>query len=171
MKKLWNHELINLRKFQLMERRYPKEAQYLYEKMRWFARIVRLVEPDKFTGKPSIGIGTQGKSKGSRNTGQQALPIFVAPEPTITRRLKKRNPSNAEWAPRSSSASRTAVPASSVSASRLTLILAWVLLFEFRDSDRRSASPLKLSGLLAQRSWRRKKRSSIRWWGWSQEPI
>uniref|UniRef100_A0A8C6DPH0 Transcriptional adaptor 2A n=1 Tax=Moschus moschiferus TaxID=68415 RepID=A0A8C6DPH0_MOSMO len=35
-------------KFQLMERRYPKEVQDLYETMRRFARIVGLVEHDKF---------------------------------------------------------------------------------------------------------------------------
>ncbi|ELR55478.1 hypothetical protein M91_15702 [Bos mutus] len=43
-----DHGLINLRKFQLMERRYPKEVQDLYETMRRFARIVGLVEHDKF---------------------------------------------------------------------------------------------------------------------------
>ncbi|XP_008065144.1 transcriptional adapter 2-alpha isoform X2 [Carlito syrichta] len=43
-----NHGLINLRKFQLMERRYPKEVQDLYETMRRFARIVGPVEHDKF---------------------------------------------------------------------------------------------------------------------------
>ncbi|KAM9209651.1 transcriptional adapter 2-alpha isoform 3-T3 [Dugong dugon] len=43
-----DHGLINLRKFQLMERRYPKEVQDLYEAMRRFARIVGPVEHDKF---------------------------------------------------------------------------------------------------------------------------
>ncbi|XP_023099317.1 transcriptional adapter 2-alpha isoform X4 [Panthera pardus] len=43
-----DHGLINLRKFQLMERRYPKEVQDLYETMRRFARIVGPVEHDKF---------------------------------------------------------------------------------------------------------------------------
>ena len=155
-----------------MERRYPKEVQDLYEKMRWFARIVRPVEPDKFIESQALEFELRREIKGSRNTGQQALPIFVAPEPTITRRLKKRNPSNAEWAPRSSSASRTAVPASSVSASRLTLILAWVLLFEWLQILTDEVyCPWNSVASLAQRSWVRKKRSSVRWWGWSQEPI
>ncbi|XP_043818648.1 transcriptional adapter 2-alpha isoform X1 [Dromiciops gliroides] len=43
-----DHGLINLKKFQLMERRYPKEVQDLYETMRRFARIVGPVEHDKF---------------------------------------------------------------------------------------------------------------------------
>nr|XP_054392751.1 transcriptional adapter 2-alpha isoform X4 [Pongo abelii] len=43
-----DHGLINLRKFQLMERRYPKEVQDLYETMRRFARIVGPMEHDKF---------------------------------------------------------------------------------------------------------------------------
>ncbi|XP_056672414.1 transcriptional adapter 2-alpha isoform X4 [Monodelphis domestica] len=43
-----DHGLINLKKFQLMERHYPKEVQDLYETMRRFARIVGPVEHDKF---------------------------------------------------------------------------------------------------------------------------
>lgn len=43
-----DHGLVNLRKFRLMERRYPKEVQDLYETMRRFARIVGPVEHDKF---------------------------------------------------------------------------------------------------------------------------
>uniref|UniRef100_A0A8C3Y3C5 Transcriptional adapter n=1 Tax=Catharus ustulatus TaxID=91951 RepID=A0A8C3Y3C5_CATUS len=43
-----DHGLINLRKFQILERRYPKEVQELYETMRRFARILGPVEHDKF---------------------------------------------------------------------------------------------------------------------------
>uniref|UniRef100_A0A8C0HBQ7 Transcriptional adapter n=1 Tax=Chelonoidis abingdonii TaxID=106734 RepID=A0A8C0HBQ7_CHEAB len=43
-----DHGLINLRKFQILERRYPKEVQDLYETMRRFARILGPVEHDKF---------------------------------------------------------------------------------------------------------------------------
>ncbi|XP_029467604.1 transcriptional adapter 2-alpha isoform X8 [Rhinatrema bivittatum] len=43
-----DHGLINLRKFQILERRYPKEVQDLYEVMRHFARIVGPVQHDKF---------------------------------------------------------------------------------------------------------------------------
>ncbi|TKC46077.1 hypothetical protein EI555_014016 [Monodon monoceros] len=43
-----DHGSINLRKFQLMERRYPKLVQDLSETMRRFARIVAPVEHDKF---------------------------------------------------------------------------------------------------------------------------
>uniref|UniRef100_A0AAY4B4E8 Transcriptional adapter n=1 Tax=Denticeps clupeoides TaxID=299321 RepID=A0AAY4B4E8_9TELE len=43
-----DHGLINLRKFQMLERRYPKEVQDLYEAMRRFARVVGPMEHDKF---------------------------------------------------------------------------------------------------------------------------
>uniref|UniRef100_A0A8C7EEK0 Transcriptional adapter n=1 Tax=Nothoprocta perdicaria TaxID=30464 RepID=A0A8C7EEK0_NOTPE len=43
-----DHGLINLRKFQILERRYPKEVQDLYETMRRFARILGPLEHDKF---------------------------------------------------------------------------------------------------------------------------
>uniref|UniRef100_A0A803VJL8 Transcriptional adapter n=1 Tax=Ficedula albicollis TaxID=59894 RepID=A0A803VJL8_FICAL len=43
-----DHGLINLRKFQILERRYPKEVQELYEGMRRFARILGPLEHDKF---------------------------------------------------------------------------------------------------------------------------
>ncbi|XP_015282250.1 PREDICTED: transcriptional adapter 2-alpha isoform X2 [Gekko japonicus] len=43
-----DHGLINLRKFQILERRYPKEVQDLYETMRRFARILGPMEHDKF---------------------------------------------------------------------------------------------------------------------------
>ncbi|XP_044285825.1 transcriptional adapter 2-alpha isoform X2 [Varanus komodoensis] len=43
-----DHGLINLRKFQILERRYPKEVQDLYEMMRRFARILGPTEHDKF---------------------------------------------------------------------------------------------------------------------------
>ncbi|XP_054064958.1 transcriptional adapter 2-alpha isoform X2 [Rissa tridactyla] len=43
-----DHGLINLRKFQILERRYPKEVQDLYDTMRRFARILGPVEHDKF---------------------------------------------------------------------------------------------------------------------------
>ncbi|XP_053313665.1 transcriptional adapter 2-alpha isoform X3 [Spea bombifrons] len=42
------HGLINLRKFQILERRYPREVQELYETMRRFARVVGPLEHDKF---------------------------------------------------------------------------------------------------------------------------
>ncbi|XP_078278442.1 transcriptional adapter 2-alpha isoform X12 [Rhinoraja longicauda] len=45
---LRDHGLINLRKFQIVERRYPKEVQDLYEAMRHFARLVGPTEHDKF---------------------------------------------------------------------------------------------------------------------------
>uniref|UniRef100_A0A1A7YGC4 Transcriptional adapter n=1 Tax=Iconisemion striatum TaxID=60296 RepID=A0A1A7YGC4_9TELE len=43
-----DHGLINLRKFQMLERCYPKEVQELYDIMRRFARVVGPVEHDKF---------------------------------------------------------------------------------------------------------------------------
>ncbi|KAI7800634.1 putative transcriptional adapter 2-alpha [Triplophysa rosa] len=43
-----DHGLINLRKFQMLERRYPKEVQDLYDVMRRFARVVGPIEHDKF---------------------------------------------------------------------------------------------------------------------------
>uniref|UniRef100_A0A672M0J1 Transcriptional adapter n=1 Tax=Sinocyclocheilus grahami TaxID=75366 RepID=A0A672M0J1_SINGR len=43
-----DHGLINLRKFQILERRYPKEVQDLYDVMRHFARVVGPIEHDKF---------------------------------------------------------------------------------------------------------------------------
>uniref|UniRef100_A0A8C1PIZ6 Transcriptional adapter n=1 Tax=Cyprinus carpio TaxID=7962 RepID=A0A8C1PIZ6_CYPCA len=43
-----DHGLINLRKFQILERRYPKEVQDLYDVMRRFARVVGPIEHDKF---------------------------------------------------------------------------------------------------------------------------
>ncbi|KPP68705.1 transcriptional adapter 2-alpha-like [Scleropages formosus] len=43
-----DHGLINLRKFQMLERRYPKEVQDLYDVMRRFARVVGPLEHDKF---------------------------------------------------------------------------------------------------------------------------
>ncbi|XP_029628998.1 transcriptional adapter 2-alpha isoform X2 [Salmo trutta] len=43
-----DHGLINLRKFQILERRYPKEVQDLYDAMRRFARVVGPIEHDKF---------------------------------------------------------------------------------------------------------------------------
>ncbi|XP_055514174.1 transcriptional adapter 2-alpha isoform X4 [Leucoraja erinacea] len=45
---LRDHGLINLRKFQILERRYPKEVQDLCEAMRHFARLVGPTEHDKF---------------------------------------------------------------------------------------------------------------------------
>ncbi|KAL7986959.1 hypothetical protein Chor_005878, partial [Crotalus horridus] len=42
-----DHGLINLRKFQILERRYPKKVQDLYETMRRFARILGPTEHDK----------------------------------------------------------------------------------------------------------------------------
>ncbi|XP_078404158.1 transcriptional adapter 2-alpha isoform X3 [Cetorhinus maximus] len=45
---LRDHGLINLRKFQILERRYPKEVQDLYEAMRHFARLLGPTEHDKF---------------------------------------------------------------------------------------------------------------------------
>ncbi|XP_063152828.1 transcriptional adapter 2-alpha isoform X4 [Candoia aspera] len=42
------HGLINLRKFQVLERRYPQKVQDLYETMRHFARILGPMEHDKF---------------------------------------------------------------------------------------------------------------------------
>ncbi|XP_064158157.1 transcriptional adapter 2-alpha isoform X3 [Anguilla rostrata] len=43
-----DHGLIHLRKFQMLERRYPKQVQDLYEAMRRFARVVGPIEHDKF---------------------------------------------------------------------------------------------------------------------------
>uniref|UniRef100_A0A3B1KBW9 Transcriptional adapter n=1 Tax=Astyanax mexicanus TaxID=7994 RepID=A0A3B1KBW9_ASTMX len=43
-----DHGLINLRKFQILERRYPKEVQDLYDAMRRFARVLGPIEHDKF---------------------------------------------------------------------------------------------------------------------------
>ncbi|XP_005157493.1 transcriptional adapter 2-alpha isoform X1 [Danio rerio] len=43
-----DHGLINLRKFLILERRYPKEVQDLYDVMRRFARVVGPIEHDKF---------------------------------------------------------------------------------------------------------------------------
>uniref|UniRef100_A0A8C7Z9S8 Transcriptional adapter n=1 Tax=Oryzias sinensis TaxID=183150 RepID=A0A8C7Z9S8_9TELE len=43
-----DHGLINLRKFQMLERCYPKEVQELYDAMRRFARVVGPTEHDKF---------------------------------------------------------------------------------------------------------------------------
>ncbi|XP_058020171.1 transcriptional adapter 2-alpha isoform X2 [Ahaetulla prasina] len=43
-----DHGLINLRKFQILERKYPKKVQDLYEAMRRFARILGPTEHDKF---------------------------------------------------------------------------------------------------------------------------
>ncbi|XP_043910836.1 transcriptional adapter 2-alpha [Protopterus annectens] len=43
-----DHGLISLRKFQILERRYPKEIQDLYEILRRFARILGSTEHDKF---------------------------------------------------------------------------------------------------------------------------
>ncbi|XP_030078182.1 transcriptional adapter 2-alpha isoform X4 [Microcaecilia unicolor] len=43
-----DHGLINLRKFQILERRYPREVQDLYEAMRRFARILGPVQHDRF---------------------------------------------------------------------------------------------------------------------------
>ncbi|XP_066551702.1 transcriptional adapter 2-alpha isoform X1 [Amia ocellicauda] len=43
-----DHGLINLRKFQILERRYPKEVQDLYDAMRRFARVSGPIEHDKF---------------------------------------------------------------------------------------------------------------------------
>uniref|UniRef100_A0A4W4DTU9 Transcriptional adapter n=1 Tax=Electrophorus electricus TaxID=8005 RepID=A0A4W4DTU9_ELEEL len=43
-----DHGLINLRKFQMLERRYPKEVQDLYDIMRRFARVAGPMEHDKF---------------------------------------------------------------------------------------------------------------------------
>ncbi|XP_058488946.1 transcriptional adapter 2-alpha [Solea solea] len=43
-----DHGLINLRKFQMLERCYPKEVQELYDVMRRFARVVGPIEHDKF---------------------------------------------------------------------------------------------------------------------------
>ncbi|KAM4701741.1 transcriptional adapter 2-alpha isoform 3-T3 [Discoglossus pictus] len=42
------HGLINLRKFQILERRYPKDLQALYDTMRRFARILGPLEHDRF---------------------------------------------------------------------------------------------------------------------------
>uniref|UniRef100_UPI003AAF47B6 transcriptional adapter 2-alpha isoform X3 n=1 Tax=Centroberyx gerrardi TaxID=166262 RepID=UPI003AAF47B6 len=43
-----DHGLINLRKFQILERCYPKEVQELYDVMRRFARVAGPIEHDKF---------------------------------------------------------------------------------------------------------------------------
>ncbi|KAG8451330.1 hypothetical protein GDO86_003515 [Hymenochirus boettgeri] len=43
-----DHGLVNLRKFQILERRYPKHIQELYDTMRRFARILGPYEHDKF---------------------------------------------------------------------------------------------------------------------------
>uniref|UniRef100_A0A8D2ZSH0 Transcriptional adapter n=1 Tax=Scophthalmus maximus TaxID=52904 RepID=A0A8D2ZSH0_SCOMX len=43
-----DHGLINLRKFQMLERCYPKELQELYDVMRRFARVAGPIEHDKF---------------------------------------------------------------------------------------------------------------------------
>ncbi|KAJ8369265.1 hypothetical protein SKAU_G00092930 [Synaphobranchus kaupii] len=43
-----DHGLIHLRKFQMLERRYPKQVQDLHEAMRRFARVVGPIEHDKF---------------------------------------------------------------------------------------------------------------------------
>uniref|UniRef100_A0A667YB46 Transcriptional adapter n=1 Tax=Myripristis murdjan TaxID=586833 RepID=A0A667YB46_9TELE len=43
-----DHGLINLRKFQMLERCYPKEVQDLHDVMRRFARVVGPIEHDKF---------------------------------------------------------------------------------------------------------------------------
>ncbi|XP_042194787.1 transcriptional adapter 2-alpha isoform X1 [Callorhinchus milii] len=45
---LRDHGLINLRKFQILERRYPKEMQNLYNGMKYFARLLGPIEHDKF---------------------------------------------------------------------------------------------------------------------------
>ncbi|XP_069827571.1 transcriptional adapter 2-alpha isoform X2 [Dendropsophus ebraccatus] len=42
------HGLINLRKFQILERRYSKDIQELYETMRRFARILGATKHDRF---------------------------------------------------------------------------------------------------------------------------
>ncbi|KAK1157551.1 transcriptional adapter 2-alpha isoform X2 [Acipenser oxyrinchus oxyrinchus] len=43
-----DHGLISLRKFQMLERRYPKEVQDMYDAMRRFARVLGPTEHDKF---------------------------------------------------------------------------------------------------------------------------
>lgn len=48
-----------------------------------------------FWGDKQWNLNSEGKSKGSRNTGQQALPIFVAPESTITSRRGTHQTQNA----------------------------------------------------------------------------
>uniref|UniRef100_A0A8C5M5L4 Transcriptional adapter n=1 Tax=Leptobrachium leishanense TaxID=445787 RepID=A0A8C5M5L4_9ANUR len=42
------HGLINFRKFQILEKRYPKDVQELYDTMRRFARVSGPLEHDKF---------------------------------------------------------------------------------------------------------------------------
>ena len=156
-KKLWDHGLINLGKFQLMEQWYPKEIQDLYEKMRQFARIVGPVEHDKFIESQALEFELRREIKRLQEYRTAGTTNFCSPR--IYNHLKKRNPSNAECTRRSSSTSRTAAPACSGSAGRLTLILAWVLLPEWlRIQVDEVYCPWNSVASLAQRSGVKKKK-------------
>ncbi|MBW04650.1 Transcriptional adapter 2-alpha, partial [Eschrichtius robustus] len=120
-----DHGLINLGKFQLMERLYPKEVQDLYETMRRFARIMAPVEHDKFIESHALEFELRREIKRLQEYRTAGITNFCSAKPRITsKRLQKRNASNALCSQRFSSTSRTVEPASSGSAGRLTLNLA-----------------------------------------------
>ena len=156
-KKLWDHGLINLGKFQLMERRYPRKSKTIMKKMRQFARIVGPVGPEKFIESQALEFELWREIKRLQEYRTAGITNFCSPR--IYNHLKKRNLSNAECTLRSSSISRTAAPACSGSAGRLTLIPAWVLLPEWlRIQVDEVYCPWNSVASLAQRSGVKKKK-------------
>ena len=144
-----------------MEQRYPKEVQDLYETMRQFARIVGPVEHDKFIESHALEFELWREIRRLQEYRTAGITNFCSPR--IYNHLKKRNLSNAECTLRSSSISRTAAPACSGSAGRLTLIPAWVLLPEWlRIQVDEVYCPWNSVASLAQRSGVKKKKKRRR---------
>ena len=143
------------------------------QKMRWFARTVGPVGPDKFIESQALEFELQREIKRLQEYRTAGIINFCSARSyNHLKKTKEEEPLKHRMRSEVLQCIRTAAPASSGSTRRLTLTLAWVLLFEWlRIQVDEVYCPWNSAASLAQRSWVKKKRSSVRWWGWSQEPI
>ncbi|XP_069082676.1 transcriptional adapter 2-alpha isoform X1 [Pleurodeles waltl] len=82
-----DHGLINLRKCQILERRYPKEIQDLYETMRRFARILGPIEHDKFIESHAVEVELRKEVKRLQEYRMAGIKTFISAR--TYERLKK----------------------------------------------------------------------------------
>uniref|UniRef100_A0A2K6S579 Transcriptional adapter 2-alpha n=1 Tax=Saimiri boliviensis boliviensis TaxID=39432 RepID=A0A2K6S579_SAIBB len=134
---LKNHSHTNLRKQHVMERRYPKEVQDLYETMRRFARIVGPVEHDKFIESHALEFELRREIKRLQEYRTAGITNFCSKY--LLRRLRQENRLNLGGGGCSELSPCHCTPACDSGLSPSLPVAS--------NSGRRSAPPLNLTGL------------------------
>uniref|UniRef100_A0A670Z4C8 Transcriptional adapter n=1 Tax=Pseudonaja textilis TaxID=8673 RepID=A0A670Z4C8_PSETE len=136
-----DHGLINLRKFQILERRYPKKVQDLYESMRRFARILGPTEHDKFIESHALEFELRTEIKRLQEYRVAGITNFCS---------KYILDSTNSSSPQRTTISLVIVTSNSGAAKKLVLQIltpsnqSW---WSYLSTGRRSAPPLNLTGL------------------------